>query len=92
MFDKPPSRKKTKTVVKSKRLSRYHALRKGFLDRHPLCERCGEKACDIHHKKGRGAYLLEVDTWMSVCRGCHDYIGQHPFESYEMGWMLKRND
>ncbi len=49
------------------------------------------ESCDVHHKKGRGKYLLDVSTWMAVSRAGHDAIHADPKKSYEKGYMLPRN-
>jgi hypothetical protein len=45
---------------------------------------------DPHHKRGRGKYLLDVTTWLPVCRNCHIYIENHPEEAKEKGWSESR--
>lgn len=45
---------------------------------------------DPHHRKGRGKYLLDVSTWLPVCRNCHIYIENHPEEAKEKGWSESR--
>ena len=47
-----------------------------------------KRKLDIHHKAGRGRFYLDVDTWMGVCRECHDYIHKWPKESREKGWLI----
>ena len=54
-------------------------LRKKFLEDFPICEVCTkEKSIDVHHKDKRGKNYLEVDTWLSVCRMCHNHIHANP--------------
>lgn len=48
-------------------------------------------AQDIHHRRGRGKYLLDTSTWMAVSRAGHDAIHANPKESYEKGYMMPRN-
>lgn len=48
------------------------------------------KSTDVHHRKGRGKYLLDVSTWMAVSREGHQWIHANPKESYEKGYMLPR--
>lgn len=59
----------------------YSILRKKFLGKNPTCQLklqdCTYYSTDIHHKhsgKDRGKYLLDVSTWMGVCRSCHNKI------------------
>ena len=106
----------------------YSALRKKFLEEHPLCQHwlaengweqseqfgvvvfsnnthgfgvpytphamvlhfAAPMSCDIHHRRGRGKYLLDVSTWMAVSREGHDAIHRDPKTSYEKGYMLPR--
>lgn len=44
------------------------------MEQHPPCQLCGAQATDIHHKAKRGKNLNNVDTWMAVCRKCHNRI------------------
>lgn len=92
--DPPKFKPKTPIAPKSKKQrileSAYTKLRKPFMLEHPMCEAalegCMHNATDVHHKKGRGPYLLRVSTWMSVCRKCHNWIEEHPKEATEMGF------
>lgn len=74
----------------------YLKKRKAYLAANPYCEAlalhglyvCEIKSCDVHHIAGRrGGNLLNEDTWLPVCRPCHDFIHSHPKESKEMGWL-----
>ena len=67
----------------------YSAKRKTFLETHRLCQVCEARpSCDVHHVQGRlgGAYLNE-NTWLAVCRRCHDHIHFNPKESREKGLL-----
>jgi 5-methylcytosine-specific restriction endonuclease McrA len=56
-----------------------------------MCEVCGKKAGQIHHKKGRfGDRLNEKEHFMAVCMACHDWIHKNPMEAYAKGYMLLR--
>lgn len=46
---------------------------------------------EIHHKKGRGKYLLDTSTWMAVSDAGHRLIHANPKISYQKGYMLPRN-
>ena len=73
----------------SKRLREYSKLRKAYLEKHPVCEGCGEmEATDIHHKNHRGENTNNVDDWMATCRRCHDSIHKHPEFAREKGWLV----
>lgn len=91
----PPKPKKRKPInPKSKKQQAldqaYSKLRKPFLEKHPMCQAnlpgCQGGATDVHHKRGRGKWLLVTSTWMAVCRTCHSYIELHPIEATEMGF------
>ena len=57
---------------------KYLKLRNIYLQANPDCEvklkGCTGQSEDIHHSKGRGKNLLDVTTFIAVCRNCHDYI------------------
>jgi len=78
----------------SKINSEYSKLRKTYLDEHPMCEanicNCTLKSTDIHHKKGRGKYHLDISTWLSVCRNCHIWITNNKKEAVELGLSISR--
>lgn len=52
---------------------------------------CTQKAAIFHHRKGRGKDCSTVDLCLHVCEASHRYIHAHPQESYERGWMVRRN-
>jgi hypothetical protein len=90
-----PSALKVKSKKKSQEDSAYSGLRKVFLLKHPTCaaklQDCTIKSTDVHHKKGRtGSNHLDVKTWLSACRSCHDYIELHPTEAIIMGFSESR--
>lgn len=78
----------------------FAVLKKGFLIDHPICECgridertgkvCQRKATDVHHKKGRGILLNEVEWFLAVARPCHNWIGDHPKEAMKLGLSLSR--
>ncbi len=77
----------------------YFAQRKIYLKQHPKCEAritgkwmhdCTGLATDIHHKKGRGEYLLFEPSWMPVCRSCHQYIEINVEWAKEKGYSEDR--
>ncbi len=66
----------------------YFRLREIFLREHPNCEcgrACSRKSLEVHHRKGRGKYLLAVGTWLAVARVCHRWITENPKEAAELG-------
>jgi len=90
----PLKRKKPMKRVSKKRqadLKEYSRKRLNFLATLPLCEVCGkEKSKDVHHRKGRGKYYLDEDTWLATCRSCHDRIHKNPIWARENGFLLDR--
>ena len=53
---------------------KWKALRAGKLKQDPLCEICGEKATEVHHRiphNGNWAMFLDWDNLMSICSDCH---------------------
>lgn len=84
--------KKTKKPIKqvstkhSKVLERYYILRDIYLKEHPLCERCGAKNnLQLHHKKGRGKYLLEY--FCTLCFNCHRWAHDNSKQAKEEGYL-----
>jgi hypothetical protein len=76
-------------------LSDYSKKRIDFLKRNPLCQAsivfdCTKQATEIHHKQGRGLNLLVEDTWLAVCRTCHQYIEINPNVAKEKGLSKNR--
>ena len=65
----------------------YSSLRREFLEARKTCEICGKMSQDVHHKAGRGSNYLAVDTWLSVCRSCHDRIHAHPAWARGEGYL-----
>ena len=74
--------------------TRYRKLRPGYLNDNPMCQAalpsCTNSSTDIHHKKGRGKYHNDVNTWLSVCRTCHNWIELNPIEAEELEFSIKR--
>ena len=69
----------------------YSLYRNIYLTNHPACEICGNKATQIHHKKGRfGDRLNNMEFFMSICHECHEWIHRNPMEAYAKGYMLLR--
>ena len=74
----------------------YSKMRINFMYDYPLCQakvvdNCMGASTDVHHKKGRGKYHLDVTTWLSTCRQCHMWIEEHPKEAIELGLSIKRD-
>jgi hypothetical protein len=48
------------------------------------------RSTEIHHKKGRGKFLLDTSTWMAVSRKSHILIHKNVKDSYSKGYLLPR--
>lgn len=85
-----PIRRRSKRMSAAARL--YQQKRKWFLIEHPLCQVFKDRpATEIHHRKGRGKYLLDETTWLAVSAEAHRKIHDNPKWSYEKGYLLRRN-
>ena len=88
---------KRRSHRESQRVRRYDRARTIVMESaNGMCEaatrRCIGPAGQIHHRKGRDGDLVDdLDYLLAVCYACHDYIHSHPNESYERGWMIRRN-
>lgn len=73
---------------------KYSALRKQFLEDRPVCEAklegCTGEASEVHHQAGRGKNLLKTDTWLAVCRNCHQEITDNSKIAIELGLSKSR--
>ena len=74
----------------------YSKLRKEYLLEHSMCQakihNCTLRATEVHHKKGRDQYYLDIDTWLAVCRNCHNWIEHNPGDAIELGYSLTRTE
>ncbi len=72
----------------------YAAIRLKFLEKFPRCaaglNRCTYYATQVHHKKGRGLYLLVLETWIGVCHNCHERIEGDPKRAKELNLSMDR--
>lgn len=90
---KPPKRPKAKSKGHAINLA-YGKLRKAFMLKHPICRfvsedgvSCGKKATETHHRRGRGKYMLQVDTWTALCSAHHRLIHENPAMAKKHGWL-----
>ena len=71
---------------------KYDKLRKKYLAEHPMCKArikgvCQCKATDIHHTfdgADRMLHYTDTETWIPVCRKCHDWIHSHSLEAKQL--------
>jgi 5-methylcytosine-specific restriction endonuclease McrA len=66
----------------------YKVARELYLNKHPNCEVCGNVAMDIHHKAKRGKNLSNMETFMAVCRICHNRIHDNPAWARENNYLI----
>lgn len=72
-------------------LAEYTKLRRQFLKENPMCAvYADKKATTIHHKKGRGKYLLDMKTWLAVSMEAHIKIEENPAWAKKMGYSKSR--
>jgi hypothetical protein len=48
------------------------------------------RSAEIHHKRGRGKYYLDISTFMACRPGHSNYIHGKTEEAYRKGYMLPR--
>lgn len=96
MLIRSPIRRETPAHVKAR--AEYNKRREAFLKRNPYCVCCPVRrpgtvqlwSDDVHHRRGRGKFLLDETTWSAVCRPCHMHIHDNPAWAYQNGFMEKR--
>lgn len=102
MKRKPLKRKPIRKISgkQGQRLIAYYRLRDQFLKENPHCSVCWDErgedgwvypARDVHHRSGRrGNRLLDVGTFLGVCRRHHDAIHRDMKWARQMGYCLPR--
>lgn len=72
----------------------YGVMRLRFLAVFTKCQaslrHCQYHANQIHHKRGRGLYLLDLLTWLAVCPSCHRRIEAEPANARIWGFTEDR--
>jgi len=78
---------------RSEERNEYRALCDIFLFFFPKCQcpGCFAPSEDVHHKAGRGRFYLRVETWLAVCRECHDWIHHNGTEARAKGLLVARS-
>lgn len=89
---KKPVRLKPVSDKMAKQRKQYSVLAQKFLYDNPICQvmDCQELSVQLHHKRGRGKYLLDVSTYMAVCCEHHKWIEEHPMMAKAYGYSLDR--
>lgn len=67
------------SAKQAKELADYSVQRRQYLAGHTECEarvspNCDGSSCEIHHSAKRSTNLLNIETFVAVCRPCHVYI------------------
>ena len=94
LMAKKPINKKSSRQEKLDTL--YSTLREYYLKSNKFCKAklpgCQINATDIHHKAGRGTFMLDESTFLAVCRICHGQIEEDPVMAKAMGFSLSREE
>lgn len=87
---KKPKRIKPISDSMAEKLVKYREVRDKYMSEHKTCEfeNCYSDANDLHHIRGRGAYLSDTNYFMAICRGHHTWVHEHPEESRELGYLI----
>ena len=91
----------SKTSTRSKMLRIYQDRKKIFLGQSDCCEICkvSNIPLDLHHVHGRYGSspdqegnlehnLINPNTFMALCRSCHDTVHRQPSVSRKRGWLV----
>jgi hypothetical protein len=74
----PVTKLKAKSDNRAKEEVEYNKLIKVFKEENKFCQAkltgCGGRSVDVHHRGKRGVNYLNLETWIAVCRSCHDRI------------------
>lgn len=56
-----------------------------------ICERCQEaRATDVHEIKSRarGGSITDLDNLAVLCRPCHTFITENPYQAAAESWSV----
>lgn len=85
---------KSVSIRQQQRLSVYNVAARLFKKNNPVCKariKCiGSPTTDVHHRRGRGEYLLDESTWLPTCRLCHQWIEEHSEQAKALGLSESR--
>lgn len=84
---KTPLRKVSKK--QSKRLTEYAKVKADYMKDHLVCEMCGDRSRQLHHKRGRGRYLCDPFFFAALCAWCHNKIHENPNWARATGWLIR---
>ncbi len=82
-----PLRKVSKRRMEERKI--YLKMRTEFLGENPVCQICEtRRAQDVHHVFGRhNGNMLKAETFMAVCRLCHDKVHREPKWAEANGYL-----
>ena len=87
---KKPKRIKPLSEKRAEQNKEYLTLIKVFLQG-KICPITGQKATQVHHKKGRtGKLLTDVKYFLAVSAEGHKKIEENPVWAKEMGYSVNR--
>lgn len=93
-FPKSTSKPKAKSDKKAVLDGVYSRLRLSFLEKNPYCKaklkNCSVHATDVHHMMGRGSHYLNQETWIALCRSCHQWCELNPLMAKDLGFSKSR--
>lgn len=72
----------------SDKLAKKHREYRPLRDKYMKFKGCNKPSNDLHHKARRGKNLCNVETFMAVCRTCHNWIEDNPTKSRELGYLI----
>lgn len=88
---KPKKKIKKRSNKQIAKDEQYSTLRKDYLSKNEMCEAalpgCSGKAIEIHHKSYRGVNQNDEETWIGICRSCHNFIHANPKIAREKGLL-----
>lgn len=94
---KPKAKPKPIPKVSKKRAkvnTVYQQKARAFKKLHPFCQArltgCQTLTSSVHHKRGRGKYLLDETTWLATYFSCHRVIEDNPDEAKRRGFSESR--
>lgn len=87
---KKPGKIRPLSKKREKENKEYLEKRLKFLEG-KFCPVTGDKATQVHHKKGRiGKLLLDEEFWLAVSAKGHKKIEENPEWAKKMGYSLNR--
>jgi len=68
----------------------WERVKRQAIKRDKCCQRCGTtRNLDVHHKLPRGRRGRdELENLVTLCRMCHDWVHDHPFEAWRQGFTI----